>query len=535
MDQNVEWYIPAFENKAPFELKMDTGDVLLFMGSNGSGKSALSYWLANQGSSRPVRRIFAQRQVWLPSASPEITFSQRESYSRNFNHTDRQPDSRVKDPQGGQRSATLLFDLLAKVNQRNARVAEWVDNGDKEALNQREPSLLSRINDLMKAAGFRQQFRVGENNAFVAQLEGEAYPISDMSDGEKSAFLLASEVLLAEEGSILLLDEPERHLHRAISAGFITALTQARKDCIIVLFTHDVDLMALGFRTILVRSIQWQSKEPSGWHLEELTSIGDHEEQVRLAVLGGRGRVLVTEGSLASLDKSLYEIVFPEWTIHSVGGNEQVLRAVAGLKDSSPHHWVDAAGVIDGDCRSEEERDKLRDKGILVLPVNEVENLYYLPFIVEYHASKQAAALGDDFQERLSAAQANALRALDKPEVKENLAAANAIKIIRHAALQDLPSSKEDVRREVITWTIESPQEQEYNALCTALNEKNHEALVKRYSIRESGYGSHIANSLGYRNQQDYQAAVRVSLRQDIDLLRKLRETIGFLEDSVRE
>ncbi|MHC6177209.1 AAA family ATPase [Glutamicibacter sp. X7] len=534
MDQCVEWYIPSVEDQPALELRMNAGDVVLFVGSNGSGKSALSYWLANRSCSRPIRRIFAQRQVWLPSASPEITFSQRETYSRNFSVTDAQPQSRVKDPQGGQRSATLLFDLLAKVNQRNARLAECVDEGaGVEGLSQIGPSLLTIINDLMKSAGFRQQFRVGENNAFVARLEGETYPISDMSDGEKSAFLLASEVLLADEGSVLVIDEPERHLHRSISARFITALTEVRNDCIFVLFTHDVDLMALGLKTILVRSVNWQAGQASGWHLEELESVGDRKEQVRLALLGSRGRILVTEGELASLDKSLYQIVFPEWTVHSVGGNEQVIRTVSGLREASPHHWVDATGVIDGDCRSAEEREKLRGKGILVLPVNEVENLYYLPFIVEYHARKQADALGGDFQERLSTAQSNALRSLERPDVKENLAAVNAVKIVRHEALRYLPSSKEELRSKEITWTISSPLKEEFNALCKALSEEDHEAILVRFSIRESGYGSNIANGLGYRNERDYQAAVRASLKRDSEFLQEFRKIIGSLTDSV--
>ena len=75
----------------------------------------------------------------------------------------------------------------------------------------------------------------------AVRLDGARYPINQMSDGEKSALILASEILTAQPGTIYLLDEPERHMHRSISASLITSATGERPDCFFVLLTHDLD------------------------------------------------------------------------------------------------------------------------------------------------------------------------------------------------------------------------------------------------------------------------------------------------------
>ena len=522
------WSIPAEADSDPFELNLSAGETILVVGPNGAGKSALSYWLAKNSRRKPVTRIYAQRQVWLASAAPDISSTNREQFTSIFENFDRKPESRVKFDQGERRSASLMFDLAAKVNEVHARVTGVVNDGGsiEEARDLARQSLLVTINKLLTSAGFQQDFEIGENNYFVAKMGDTTYPISDMSDGEKAAFLLAAEVLLAPKAATILIDEPERHLHRGISSSFILELIHERSDCSFILFTHDVELMATGLRTILIHSTQWRDKNPLSWEMEELSADGDRTERVRLAVLGGRGRVLLTEGEIASLDKSLYEILYPEWTIQPVGGKDQVERAVTGLNTSSSYHWVDAAGIVDGDCRSEQERRKLLTKGILVLPVNEVENIYFLPFIVEHQAKIQSQLLGRDSCELLETATDSALKSLGSCKAQENLVTMNARKIIRQRALQSLPQSEEEMKKEEFQLQIQSPWAGEMRILQEALSTKNHEDIVKRFSIRNSAYGSNIAKGLMYPNIDTYRDAVRVSLKRDSDLRAKL---LGYL------
>ena len=81
-----------------------------------------------------------------------------------------------------------------------------------------------------------------EPDALVARriATNQTYGIEQLSDGERSALLLASEVLTAPKGTLLLLDEPERHLHRSIISPLLSGLFAQRSDCNFVISTHDL-------------------------------------------------------------------------------------------------------------------------------------------------------------------------------------------------------------------------------------------------------------------------------------------------------
>ena len=42
------------------------------------------------------------------------------------------------------------------------------------------------------------------------------YGAAELSDGERNALLISAEILTAKDGTLLIIDEPERHLHRSI-------------------------------------------------------------------------------------------------------------------------------------------------------------------------------------------------------------------------------------------------------------------------------------------------------------------------------
>ncbi|WP_442947933.1 AAA family ATPase [Nostoc sp.] len=44
---------------------------------------------------------------------------------------------------------------------------------------------------------------------------GTPYSIAELSDGERNALLIAANVLTVKNGTLVLIDEPERHLHRS--------------------------------------------------------------------------------------------------------------------------------------------------------------------------------------------------------------------------------------------------------------------------------------------------------------------------------
>ena len=70
----------------------------------------------------------------------------------------------------------------------------------------------------------------------------DSYSVAEMSDGERNALLLAAEVLTVPSGTLILIDEPELHLHRSIISSLLTGLFSNRSDCMFVISTHEVML-----------------------------------------------------------------------------------------------------------------------------------------------------------------------------------------------------------------------------------------------------------------------------------------------------
>src|SRR6185312_12461717 len=65
------------------------------------------------------------------------------------------------------------------------------------------------------------------------------YPAKTMSDGERTCLYLAARVLTAESG-ILVIDEPELHMHRKLAIDYWNKLEEMRPDVRFVYVTHEL-------------------------------------------------------------------------------------------------------------------------------------------------------------------------------------------------------------------------------------------------------------------------------------------------------
>ncbi|WP_339393370.1 AAA family ATPase [Brevibacterium metallidurans] len=532
MNSGAEWQVPRIDNDNPLILEIKQGEVVLFVGPNGAGKSALNYWMYTNSSSSKTKRLLGHRQIWLKSSGPEVTRSDYQNTKSSVEHMNRQRVSRIQDFRGDDRTIGLLFDLAAKVNGRNSRIADLADSGRiterKEPL---EPSPLAQIDEIFRHSGMDCKFSINDHFEFVVTRSTKTYPIAEMSDGEKSALILAAEVVLSDPGTVLLIDEPERHLHRAVSPDFIRALAASRIDVSIVLFTHDIELLdamtAENAQAYYVRSVNWSSGDPKAWDIVSLAELPDSTEPLRRALLGGRTRLMMVEGDGRSLDKPLYESLFPTWTIVPSGGSDQVIRAVAGLNEQRSFHWIEAVGVIDGDCMGDEAREVYEKKNIKVLPFNEVESIYYLPEIAERVSENQGATFGCDPETLLSAARDEALKSIKNEQSLMNLAKDNSIKIIRRSIFERIPKKTSLGTDKDLTITIDSPVLSEFDLAEKLVAEGDHNAIVNRFSIKSSPYCDKIAKGLRFSSKEDYEAAVRVTMKNDEELVNRSRQAVG--------
>lgn len=357
-------------------LPMSAGDVVFVVGANGTGKSSLiqQFYIQHPG---PKRRISAHRQTWFESNSVTMAPSQKRSYDQNVIANDNNHQARWMESYSSQRTGITIFDLIDAQNIRARGIADAVDNDDTNEVDRlkRKEAPLSVLNELLQLSNIPITIAIEANESLVARKSGgEPFSVAQLSDGERNALLMAGDVLTARPGSFLLIDEPERHLHRAIISPLLTLLFERRKDCAFVISTHDVDL-AIDYREarqLLVRSCQFNGETPETWDAD-LMATGVMDADIKHDILGARRKMLFVEGNATSLDSAIYSIIFPQVSVIPKEACRQVEQSVLGVNDVSAEHWVQAWGIVDNDGHDATEVERKMANGIYSVPFYSVE------------------------------------------------------------------------------------------------------------------------------------------------------------------
>ncbi|MEV4736654.1 MULTISPECIES: AAA family ATPase [unclassified Microbacterium] len=540
-DVLATWLIPLRE-AATFELVVRPGEVVTIVGANGTGKSALATWLLHElPTDVPIKRVLAQRKIWFQYSGAAISAAERSNATESIDRWNRSTNSRYLDHADGQRSSIALFDLLGHINHESRSVVAMYDAGASRAEVDAAfgGRLLKTLNEILERAGLHVSLLLTPEETLETRhlTLGVQYPVHLMSDGEKSALLLAAEILTAPEGAVIVIDEPERHLHRAVSASLIRAILACRDDCAFVVLTHDLDL-AGGLssetgRTLTVSSVEWgvpnqglmglTEAQPIAWDLHEVGDSLDVPEAARHAILGGRRQVLFIEGDRDSVDLPLYAEFFPDRLLVPSGGCDLVIRSVAGLRASEALHWIDAAGMVDGDARSEDERASLVSRGVHVLPFMEIENVYYDSAVLDAVANRQSETLGSGAGELLAAARDSAIAALREPGVIERLAKKIARDEVSRRLVSSMPGEISD---EEIVIQIQSPLPETQQRLSELLASEDYDALIRNIPIRDTSVRARVARALGFQSISAYEQSALTRIRRSAGLRDSLEVTL---------
>lgn len=519
----VTWQVPVSGQAETLRLEAVPGAVSTVLGPNGAGKSALGVWLRRMSREVATYRILAHRQLWLANAGPQVSPARAESQEQQLLQFGSDPRSRHEDQFSSQRPDLAIFRLVSKlIAQNRDELSMWRSGVEPPQTG----DVLATLNRVMSAAQLPISIRLTDAQSFeVLRDGGHEYPITMLSDGEKSAFLLAAEVLTSPENCVFIIDEPERHLHRSISVALVRALLSERSDCHFVVMTHDVDLAhSLWDRgpTLLLSSVSWEGKNPSSWALIEAPIDATIPDEARVAILGGRREILFVEGAKESVDALLYQILYPGWTIHPVGGAHEVIRATTGLNDSDGYHWLHAAGVVDRDARSDEEAQLLKERGVMVLGVSEAENLYFTTDVVRAMALEQAETLRVEAETLAANCVDEALGCLSEEGTLARLSRGVAIARLRDRAMARLPTDLDSGAAEV-TVTVDSPYPALLATAESLLADRKLDELLVMLPIRETALRTAISSRLGFQKAAHYEAAVRSRLRRDPELVRDVR------------
>lgn len=207
-----------------------------------------------------------------------------------------------------------------------------------------------------------------------------SYRASEMSDGERAIFYLIAQTLLANNSSVIIFDEPELHIHRAIMSRLWDELEAARPDCAMVLISHDLEFVASrrGQKYVLA------NYTPSeGWEINSVPEDTWFSEEITTLILGSRKPIIFVEGNNSSLDQAIFRACYSDWTVVPRGSCEQVVHAVVTMRANPAFTRIYCSGIVDADGFDDGEKSLLGSKGIEILPVSEVENLFLLPTIAE--------------------------------------------------------------------------------------------------------------------------------------------------------
>lgn len=273
----------------------------------------------------------------------------------------------------------LLQYLFSEFNETTSQYYEASMNSLERV--EPPPTMLDRIRRVWERLLPHRELIIGGGKVEVQPRGGgDPYNASELSDGERVVFYLVGQCLAPAPGAILVVDEPEIHLHKAIQYKLWDAIEESRPDCQFVYLTHDLEFAAS-------RSSAWrlwlESFEEGRWSWHEAPSDSGLPESVLLTVLGSRKPVLFVEGTQGSLDTALYRTVYSDHTIVPRESCDAVIHSTRSFRALQGLHHLACSGLIDRDRRTDEEVAGLEARGVNVLPVSEIEHVMLMVPVLE--------------------------------------------------------------------------------------------------------------------------------------------------------
>ncbi len=225
------------------------------------------------------------------------------------------------------------------------------------------------------------------------------YNSSEMSDGERVVFYLIGQCLAAPQDGIIVIDEPELHLHKSVQAPLWAEVERLRPDCLFVYLTHDVDFAVAqeGAQRVWLKSFDGTS-----WDWELIEDADDLPDDLLIEVLGSRKPVAFVEGDNGSHDVSLYREILTGFLVIPRGSCDQVIQAVRALRSNSQLHHLQVYGLIDRDRRTAPEIAALQTDNIYTLEVAEVENLFCTEEVLALVSARLARDTTADFSQAVT-------------------------------------------------------------------------------------------------------------------------------------
>ena len=384
---------------------------IVLLGANGAGKTRMSVWIDENNPELNIHRISAQKSLNMPEYVSPTELKKAEDkflygttddnrdwlkrYGKKSSRWGNEPEIHMLD------DYRPLMELLMTENfEKSIEYREKHKDGDQEFDNETK---LEKIKKIWEKVITHRKLKICAGKIEVESIEGisETYNGNLMSDGERAIFHFIAEVVSAEKNSLIIIDEPENHLHNSILERLWNEIESARQDCVYLYITHNLDFARTRNNTQIVWIKNMIDKQKWDYALLDSNEFSD---DLLLEILGNRQGVLFVEGTQdKSIDIKLYSRLFPEYSIMPLEGCASVIQATKAYNKLPMLHYKTIKGIVDRDRRTEEEIGSLLKEKIYVPLVSEIENLFLIPKVIELVAKKQNIENVDDLLEQTKA------------------------------------------------------------------------------------------------------------------------------------
>lgn len=365
----------------------------VIVGANGSGKSHLGAWIEKNNNN--VLRISAQRALLIPDV---INIKDRDSsWNRIYYGHETTLDRSIK-WQYGKETSTIVYDYESVLSML------FAEDYDQLRVNNKSSNFKETITDVVESIWKKvmpQRQLVFDKFNVKAKYGEELYKGGEMSDGERVCLYLMTQCLLAPDNYIIVIDEPELHLHLSIMKSLWDEIENHCPNKTFVYITHNLKFATsrVTASKIWVKSFEGHDK----WDLSIIDEDEDIPDELLLEILGTRSPVLFVEGEKSSYDIALYKEIFEDYHVVACHNCQKVIELTKALNNKKVKslHSYEVKGLIDHDFLTEEEIKSYNRQNIYTTKVSEVENLFLIEPLIKL-AAKQIGENPDEIFTKVS-------------------------------------------------------------------------------------------------------------------------------------
>lgn len=216
---------------------------IILIGANGSGKTRMSIWIEENNQDINIHRISAQKSLnfseiinptemkkaeeefWYGNTAENKEWLKKEG-KKNYRWRNK-PEIHLLDD-----FDKLMQYLMTENYEKSIQYREQHKEGNKEFDNSTK---LEEIKKIWENVILHRKLKICAGKIEATNIDEESYYNGNkMSDGERAIFYFIGEVLCAKENSLIIIDEPENHLHKSILVRLWNAIESVRDDCMYI-------------------------------------------------------------------------------------------------------------------------------------------------------------------------------------------------------------------------------------------------------------------------------------------------------------